>query len=75
MNIHHPYNPNIGQRNLVYNAQFQQSYPQNPLYPLHNGHQLNFGHNNYSPQIHNGAHYGNGYQSHNMIGNVNQYWN
>jgi len=75
MNIHHPYNPTIGQRNLVYNAHFQPSYQQTPQYSFHNNQQLNIGHNNYSPQMHNGANYGMGYPSQNLISPVNQYWN
>jgi hypothetical protein len=73
MNIHHPYNPTIGQRNLVYNAHFQPSYQQAPQYPYHNNHQVNMGHS-YSPQMHNAANYGMGYPNQSLIGNVNQYW-
>lgn len=68
MHLHHPYNPMLGQHNLVYNAQFQ---PQ-PQAQFHhyNSYNPNIAHNyafNNSPHYsHNG-----GYQA--QIG-VGTYW-
>jgi hypothetical protein len=53
--LHHPYNPNIGQHNLVYNSHFPQQQQQQQYHPMHNysaNPNYQIGHN-YSPMSHN----------------------